>query len=100
MIPEDVQSTLNVRSTTHGDFRANASIMQHLKGIVRAERGWVNLSPSQCEAIEMIIHKLGRILCGNPNHSDHWHDIAGYATLVENILLTGKSPPVIQSTQS
>ena len=91
--PEDVQSTLSERGNTHGDFIANGSIMQHLKEICRNERGWVNLSPYQREAIEMICHKLGRILCGNPYHTDHWHDIAGYATLVENIILTGKSHP-------
>ena len=97
----EIQLTLNERSTTHGDFKANASVMQHLKEIVRAERGWNNLSSTQREAIEMICHKLGRILCGNPNHSDHWHDIAGYATLVENIILTGKSHPTLPSnTQS
>jgi hypothetical protein len=27
-------------------------------------------------------HKIGRILAGNPDHKDHWDDIAGYTTLV------------------
>ena len=31
----------------------------------------------------MIVHKIARILAGDPNHADHWHDIAGYAILVE-----------------
>jgi hypothetical protein len=44
------------------------------------------LNPSQREALDMIQHKIGRILAGNPNHHDHWHDIAGYATLVANEL--------------
>jgi hypothetical protein len=35
--------------------------------------------------------KMSRILCGNPNEPDHWRDIAGYATLIENILVHGKS---------
>ena len=29
----------------------------------------------------MILHKIGRILAGDPNHKDHWVDIAGYANL-------------------
>lgn len=31
----------------------------------------------------MIQHKIGRILNGDPAYADSWHDIAGYATLVE-----------------
>lgn len=82
----DITSTLAERGNSHGDFQANGSVMQHLKEVVRGERNWNQLPPYQREAIEMICHKLGRILCGNSNFTDHWHDIAGYATLVENIL--------------
>lgn len=89
----DVQSTLSSRANTHGNFQDNGRVMQNLKSIARHQPGWNQLTPYQAEAIEMICHKLGRILCGNPNFTDHWHDIAGYATLVENILLTGSSHP-------
>lgn len=34
----------------------------------------------------MIQHKIARILNGGKSHVDNWHDIAGYATLVENEL--------------
>jgi hypothetical protein len=44
--------------------------------------GYKELNPVQMEALEMIAHKIARILNGNPDHHDHWHDIAGYATLV------------------
>jgi hypothetical protein len=30
----------------------------------------------------MIVHKIGRILNGDPNYDDSWADIAGYAQLV------------------
>jgi hypothetical protein len=40
----------------------------------------------QRESLDMIAHKIARILNGNPNVHDHWHDIAGYATLVANDL--------------
>lgn len=89
----DVQSTLSTRGNTHGDFQDNGRVMQHFKSIARHQQGWDNLKPFQAEAVDMICHKLGRILCGDPNFTDHWHDIAGYATLVENILLTGSSHP-------
>lgn len=82
----DVSSTLSTRATTHGSFIDNGAIMQAFKEIARSGRNWDDLTPHQREAIDMICHKLGRILCGNPNFADHWHDIAGYATLVEQLL--------------
>ena len=88
---QETQQLLNQRSNTHGDFIQNGMIMQDLKDLVRTHDGWNDLQSYQREAIEMICHKLGRILCGNPNFYDHWADIAGYAKLVENILTTGKS---------
>jgi hypothetical protein len=27
----------------------------------------------------MIAHKIARIICGNPNHLDHYIDVVGYA---------------------
>lgn len=99
----DVNATLNSRANTHGDFRNNGNIMQALKNVMRSKgvnwptpsvpkpQNTLDLTPEQCEALDMIQHKIGRILSGNPNEPDHWHDIAGYATLVENILRTGNS---------
>ena len=43
---------------------------------------WLQLQPIHREALEMIAHKVGRILNGQPDFFDSWHDIAGYATLV------------------
>lgn len=79
----DVSSTLAERGSTHGDFTENGKVMQQLKLVMRSHAGWDRLTPAQCEALEMIQHKVGRILCGDPNFKDHWRDIAGYATLAE-----------------
>lgn len=103
----DVNQTLNERANTHGDFRDNGRIMQALKHTMRESLNWpihiqgsnlyrvadkaIGLTFEQMEALEMIQHKIGRILSGNPNEPDHWKDIAGYATLVFNILTTGQS---------
>lgn len=88
-----LNETLSTRATTHGDFKHNAQVMQTLKQHLRDHSGWSGLTNYQREALDMICHKIGRILCGNPDFPDHWHDIAGYAQLVENILTTGKSHP-------
>jgi UDP-N-acetylmuramoylalanine-D-glutamate ligase len=76
-----IQKTLKERQKTHGNFITHALIAQSLKDVMR-DHGVNELAPDQVEALEMIAHKIARILNGNPNHHDHWHDIAGYATLV------------------
>lgn len=89
---QDVNTTLNERAKTHGSFIDNGRIIQMLRYDMRHEgKNWDELTAYQKEALEMIQHKIGRILSGNPNEPDHWRDIAGYATLVENILTTGQS---------
>ena len=81
-----VQQTLNERQSTHGDFADHARATQMLKTVIQNQPGWKNLSAMQRESLDMIAHKMGRILAGNPNHADHWHDIQGYAKLIENRL--------------
>jgi hypothetical protein len=80
----DVADTLNERQKTHGDFTDNARVMQALKQIARSGNNWVGhieLTPVQREALDMILHKVGRIVTGDPNVPDHWLDIEGYARL-------------------
>ena len=60
--------------------------MQELKDVMREVDGWHNLTPSQRESLDMIQHKIGRILNGDPTYDDSWKDIAGYATLIVNEL--------------
>ena len=81
-----IQDTLNERQKTHGTFKTHAKICQALKEVMYVERSWLLLTPSQREALDMIQHKVARILNGNPNEQDHWRDIAGYAELERQIL--------------
>ena len=82
---------LNERGKTHGDFTLHAAVTQAIKNLYNApfqvgtdchSTNWNRLNTVQREALEMIAHKIGRILAGNPNFKDHWDDIAGYAKLV------------------
>ncbi len=82
----DINETLAERAKTHGHFESQAQICQALTGMARSRHGWHSLEDDQRESLEMIIHKIARILNGNPNVKDHWHDIAGYAILVANRL--------------
>lgn len=84
VVKTGVDATLDERATTYGKFSGISEISQTLKSILvhfSNERD-TNLSESQREAIEMIVHKIARIINGDPNHIDSWHDIAGYAQLV------------------
>jgi hypothetical protein len=81
-----VTDTLAQRQHTHGDFTDNATVMQSLKGVARDGVKWGHLNYVQREAIEMILHKIGRIVTGNPNEPDHWLDIEGYARLARERL--------------
>lgn len=73
---------LDEREKTHGSFVDHSRITQHLKDEMRRENAWYDkLNEMQREALEMIAHKIGRILAGDPDCADHWDDIAGYARL-------------------
>jgi hypothetical protein len=84
----NVNEMLASREARYGSFEGHAEISQHLKGVIvkyEAKRG-CDLNQDQREALEMIAHKIARILNGDPNYADNWIDIAGYATLVANRL--------------
>jgi hypothetical protein len=83
-----IEATLQERGNRYGPFDGHAAITQSLKRVMAdANRtNWIMLSDSQQEALEMIAHKIGRILNGDPNYDDSWRDIAGYATLIEKQL--------------
>lgn len=78
----EIDKILEERGKRYGPFRGHAGITQLLKDCIRAQYGWTKLSQSQKEALEMIAHKIGRILNGDPNYDDSWTDIAGYAQLI------------------
>ena len=84
----DVDAVLDSRAKDYGKFIEGAEIMQMLKRLVHnyIEARGTPLAFDQREAVDMIIHKLGRIINGNPDKVDHWVDIAGYATLVADRL--------------
>lgn len=82
----DVDTVLDERGRRYGAFISHAEITQSLK---RLAYGYIpddKLTADQIEALDMIFHKIGRILNGDPNYADSWIDIAGYAKLVADRL--------------
>lgn len=82
----DVSGTLVARKKVHGEFANDARTAQGLKHVMRDGVNWDDLTFVQKEALEHIQTRIARILSGDPNHPDHWHDIQGFARLVEERL--------------
>lgn len=81
-----LDAILNERGKRYGLFVHHADISQDFKHRMQGCSSWPKLAPDQKEALEMIAHKIARILNGDPNYADSWVDIAGYATLVADRL--------------
>jgi hypothetical protein len=83
----NTEELLIERGATHGSFADHARITQRLKEVIhdenaaRLSRNQQRLLETQLESLEMIVHKIGRILAGQSDFPDHWDDIAGYAKL-------------------
>lgn len=80
----DVQQTLNERGSRYGDFKGHADVTVGMKAVARTGKSWHLCDPAIQEAIDMILHKLGRVLNGDPYYADNFHDVCGYAKLAED----------------
>lgn len=102
-----LNALLNERGQRYGKFKDHAMIAQTLKCVMQGDLAgaeafihqldndalsakYTSMHADQMEALEMIAHKIARILNGDPDYEDSWRDIAGYATLVAD-RLTGKT---------
>lgn len=92
-----LEETLKERGNRYGDFEHHAKIAQDLQDVMRkstsgldeygvTKYGWQELSFIQRQALTVIADKIARILSGDPDYADNWHDIQGYAKLVEDRL--------------
>lgn len=84
----DVDATLAERGARYGTFVGHAHITQDLKNAITMHLLSRNkrLAQDQQEALDMICHKVGRIVNGDADYADSWIDIAGYAKLVADRL--------------
>ncbi len=80
----DITQTLKERGERYGDFLEHSAVTQQMKHACTTGKSYTKLSPAQKESLDMICHKIGRIVNGDPNHADSWHDIAGYSKLAED----------------
>jgi hypothetical protein len=77
-----IQDVLEQRGNRYGEFINNAKFTHFVKEEMRNSPSWKKMYADQREALDMIAHKMARIVNGDPDYEDSWTDIAGYATLV------------------
>jgi len=106
-----IQNTLKQRNGVYGDFADNAIVAQALRRVIQDavndREGLLEpLRDDVREALDLIMTKISRILGGDPEYAYNWHDIQGYAKLIEDRILrdienksrlddgvTGRFPP-------
>ena len=77
-----VDDILDERGDRYGTFESNAKTCQLLKNVLHAQDGWYRLSYVQREAVEMIMHKISRLVNGDGTYLDTVVDISGYNQLM------------------
>lgn len=90
-----IEATLAERGARYGSFADHAVIAQNLQDVMRGTDGWNKLVADQKQALTVMADKIARMLNGDPDYLDNWHDIIGYAKLVETRMIASQAPVVI-----
>ncbi len=69
---------LKERHVTHGNFEESSKYVQRHKELMKNTPNWNELKDHEKEALEMVAHKLGRLLYGYHKFDDHMIDTIGY----------------------
>ena len=85
---QTIEATLAERQAQYGCFedvaRTTGKIMEALSEV--RVNGLNDLPYPHRMALYMIASKMARIVNGDYNHKDGWHDIGGYSKLIEDLL--------------
>lgn len=97
----EVEAVLGARGKRYGLFTGVAHVAMDLKRAIskHLKQRSKTLSDDQQEALDMICSKIGRIVNGDENHSDHWLDISGYAKLVADRMAINEQLQLKQEMQ-
>ena len=66
------------RKSLYGPFRGQAEVAQNIKDAMKISTNWDSLEPYQKEGLEMVAHKIARMLNGSSLYEDNLVDIIGY----------------------
>ena len=82
----DVQSTLAERELQYGSFSDVAETTQAIIDALKLGK-YDDMPSTHKVSLQMIASKMARITHGDFNFIESWHDISGYAKLIENELI-------------
>jgi hypothetical protein len=88
-VKDDIDKTLEDRGKRYnlnGTYADHANLTQYLKWSCRNHKGWDSMPGEIKESIDMILHKIARVINGDPRYKDNWVDIEGYAKLISREL--------------
>lgn len=83
----EIEATLAVRGARYGSFQIQSIFSQRLKNVMCEGESWAEMSTDKKEVLEMIALKVSRIITGDSEYLDNWHDIIGYTQLAINGLI-------------
>ena len=85
---KNIDATLAERQSQYGSFEDVAFVTENIMSTlakVRSNR-LHDLPHTHRMALYMIASKMARIVNGDFNHLDSWHDIGGYSKLIEDLI--------------
>lgn len=83
---QSIEATLAERQAQYGSFVGVANTTGALMAVIKNSKNGSTLPYAHEEALHMICSKIARIMNGDYNHKDSWHDIGGYSKLIEDLL--------------
>ena len=83
-----VEKTLEERGARYGKFIDHAGFAQAIQDVCRSSPNWDTMRPDVRQCLTVISDKMARILNGDSEYTDNYHDIAGYAILVEKRIVS------------
>lgn len=94
----ELEQTIAQRRGRYGPLIESGEVAMKLEDYLRSLPGWERLAYDQREALAMVMHKISRIMCGDPDYDDSWVDIAGYAQNVVNRLREAQKVAAMMET--
>jgi len=88
-----VENTLMERGARYGSFEEHATIAQAIQDAFRIyPEKWEKLPPVIKQGFTTLADKIARTLNGDEYYDDNYHDIGGYAKLMEDWVRKHNTP--------
>lgn len=80
-----VDATLSERQASYGCFEDVAFVTENIINVLK-KCNYDSMPHTHKMSMYMIASKMARLVNGDFNHLDSWHDIQGYAKLIEDLI--------------